>query len=173
MDEVLKIIKARRSIRSYRNEPIPAGILNKIIEALIWAPSAGNLQARKFYFVFNKTLKRELARASLNQMFIAEAPLIIVGCVDRDKIYPRYGERGVNLYAIQDVACSITNAMLVAVENGLGTVWIGAFMEEAVSKILKLPENLRPVVILPVGYPERIPAAPPRVSVHESVEFIE
>ncbi|MEN2985084.1 MAG: nitroreductase family protein [Thermodesulfovibrionaceae bacterium] len=173
MDEVLKAVKERRSIRTFLKKDIPEDLIKKLIEALIWAPSAGNLQARKFYFVKNREVKIKLAYAALSQMFIAEAPLVIVGCIDKEKIYPRYGERGINLYAIQDVACSITNAMLVAHENGLGTVWVGAFREEEVSKILNLPRHLRPVVILPVGYPAYIPSAPPRVSVREALEFIE
>lgn len=173
MDEVLKIVKYRRSVRSFLNKPISSEVLSKLIESLIWAPSAGNLQARKFYFIFNRETKKKLAQASLNQNFVAEAPLVIVGCIDKAKIYPRYGERGINLYAIQDVSCSITNAMLVACENGLGTVWVGAFREEEVSKILELPEHLRPVVILPVGYPAYIPSAPPRVLPSEAVEFVE
>lgn len=172
MDEVLKAIKERRSIRNYLKNEISDDIIKKIIEAIIWAPSAGNLQARKFYFVKDKNLKFKLAQSALNQTFIAEAPLVIVGCIDKNIIYPRYGDRGVNLYAIQDVACSITNAMLVAHENGLGTVWIGAFREEEVSKILMLPKNLRPVVILPVGYPSYIPPPPSRVSIEEAVEYI-
>lgn len=173
MDEVLKAVKERRSIRSFLKKDIPDDLIKKLIEALIWAPSAGNLQARKFYFVKNKEIKTKLAQAALYQMFIVEAPLVIVGCVDKNIIYPRYGERGVELYAIQDVACSITNAMLVAWENGAGSVWVGAFREEEVSKILNLPGHLRPVVILPVGYPAYVPSAPPRVSIHEAVEFVE
>jgi len=173
MDEVLKAVKERRSIRSFLKKEIPEELIKKLIEAIIWAPSAGNLQARKFFFIKNRDLKLKLAYASLNQMFIVEAPLVIVGCIDINKIYPRYGERGVYLYAIQDVSCSITNAMLVAHENGLGSVWIGAFREDEVSKILNLPKHLRPVVILPVGYPADIPKAPPRVSIHEAVEFVE
>ncbi|MEN2994723.1 MAG: nitroreductase family protein [Thermodesulfovibrio sp.] len=173
MDEVLKAVKERRSIRSFLKKDIPEEVIRKIIEALIWAPSAGNLQARKFYFIKNQEMKIKLAYAALSQMFIAEAPVVIVGCIDKERIYPRYGERGVNLYAIQDVACSITNAMLVAHENALGTVWVGAFREEEVSRILKLPRNLRPVVILPIGYPAYIPTPPQRVSIKEAVEFIE
>ncbi|WP_353684805.1 nitroreductase family protein [Thermodesulfovibrio sp. 3907-1M] len=173
MDEVLKAVKERRSIRSFLKKEIPDDIIKKVIEALIWAPSAGNLQARKFYFVKNKEIKTKLAQAALYQTFIADAPLVIVGCIDKNKIYPRYGERGVELYAIQDVACSITNAMLVAHENGVGSCWVGAFREEEVSRILNLPRYLRPVVILPLGYPAYAPSAPPRVSIHEALEFVE
>lgn len=172
MDKVLNVIKERRSIRSFLKKEIPENVIKKIIEAIIWAPSAGNLQARKFYFVTNKNVKIQLAQAALYQSFIAEAALVIVGCIDKQKIYPRYGERGVDLYAIQDVACSITNAMLVACENGLGSCWVGAFREEEVAKILNLPKNLRPVVILPVGYPAYLPSPPPRVPISEAVEFV-
>ncbi|GAB5046296.1 nitroreductase family protein [Thermodesulfovibrio sp. TK110] len=173
MDEVLKAVKERRSIRAFLKKEIPDNIIKKLIEALIWAPSAGNLQARKFYFVKNKEIKTKLAQAALYQTFIADAPLVIIGCIDKNKIYPRYGERGVELYAIQDVACSITNTMLVAHENGLGSCWVGAFREEEVSRILNLPRYLRPVVVLPVGYPAHVPSAPLRVSIHEAVEFVE
>lgn len=170
MDDVLKIIRERRSIRDFKERDIPEEIIGKLIDAAIWAPSAGNLQARKFYFVADAVLKRELAVAALGQDFIADAPLVIVGCTD-SRISNRYGDRGVHLYAIQDVACSIMSIMLVAVENGLGSVWVGAFREGEVSEAMGLPHNLRPVAIVPVGYPARIPSAPKRVPPQEAVEF--
>lgn len=170
MDNVLKTVKERRSIRDFLKKDIPEEILKKLIDALIWAPSAGNLQARKFYFIKDSRIKMNIAAAALSQNFIAEAPLVIIGCTD-SRIFFHYGERGVNLYAVQDVACSIMNMMLVACENGLGSVWVGAFRENEVSEILKLPDNLKPVAIVPVGYPSKIPYAPQRVSVKEAVEF--
>jgi nitroreductase len=170
MDNVLKIIKERRSIRSFEKKDISEKVIEKLIDALIWAPSAGNLQARKFYFVKDDKIKKNLAVASLNQNFIAEAPLVVVGCTDR-RIENRYGDRGVHLYSIQDVACSIMNMMLAAWENGLGSVWVGAFKESDVFEVLDIPHNLRVVAIVPVGYPSRIPSAPPRVSAKEAVEF--
>lgn len=168
--EILKAVKERRSIRDFQKKDIPEGIIDKLIDALIWAPSAGNLQARKFYFIKDARLKREIASAALNQGFIAEAPLVIVGCTD-SRISSRYGDRGVNLYSIQDVAVSIMGLMLVAYENGLGTVWVGAFREGDVAKVLDIPRNLRPVAIIPVGYASRIPSPPPRVSKKEAIEF--
>ncbi|MBI3592237.1 MAG: nitroreductase family protein [Nitrospirae bacterium] len=170
MDKVLETIKERRSIRDFKEQDIPAEIIKKLTEAVIWAPSAGNLQSRKFYFVTDAKLKKAIAAAALNQNFIAEAPLVIVGCAD-SRIANRYGDRGVNLYMIQDVACSIMNMMLTVWENGLGSVWVGAFRESDVFEILDLPNYLRPVAIVPVGYPSRIPSAPKRVSVKEAVEF--
>lgn len=168
---VLNAVKERRSVRRFLQKEIPDDVIEKLKEALIWAPSAGNLQARRFYFVFKRELKEDLARAALNQNFIARAPLVIVACTDNN-IRFRYGERGVHLYTIQDVSASIMGMMLVAHELGLGTVWVGAFHEDVVSSILNLPKNLRPVAIVPVGYPSAIPKAPERVSKEYAIETI-
>src|SRR3990172_4389948 len=136
--EILKSIRERRSIRNFQKKDIPKEIVDKLIDALIWAPSAGNLQARKFFFVKDAKLKKGIATAALNQDFIAEAPLVIVGCTD-SRISNKYGDRGESLYSIQDVAASIMGMMLVAYDNGLGTVWVGAFREEEVFDLLNLP----------------------------------
>ena len=170
--DILKAVKERRSIRDFQKKKIPQDLINKLVDALIWAPSAGNLQSRKFYFVRNDGIKKMIAQAALNQNFLAEAPLVIVGCSD-SRISYKYGKRGVELYAIQDVALSIMGMMLVAHENGLGSTWVGAFREQEVAQIVRLPKNLRPVAIVPVGYPAKIPSPPPRVSTKEAVEVIE
>jgi len=166
----LKAVKERRSVRDFQRREIPKDIVDKLIDALIWAPSAGNLQARKFYFIKDEGLKKQIATAALKQHFIAEAPLVVIGCADIRIAY-KYGERGIDLYSIQDVACSLMGMMLVAHENGLGSVWVGAFHEDTVSNILKLPRHLRPVAIVSIGYPSKIPGPPQRVSKEEAVEF--
>ena len=168
--DVLKAVKERRSIRNFQKKEIPEDAVDKLIDAIIWAPSAGNLQSRKFYFVKSAELKQQLASAAFGQNFISESPLTIVACTD-SKISKRYGDRGTHLYSIQDVSASIMNMMLVAHELGLGTVWVGAFDEWQVFEILNMPQNLRPVAIIPVGYPAKIPSAPRRVSKNEAVEM--
>ncbi len=168
---ILDAVRERRSVREFLSKGIPDGIIENLKEALIWAPSAGNLQARKFYFVFDRKKKTKLASAALNQGFIAKAPLVIVACTD-SQIRLHYGERGVALYTIQDVAASIMGMMLVAYEAGLGSVWVGAFHEEEVSKILELTGNLRPVALVPLGYPSSLPLAPPRVSKEYAIKTI-
>jgi nitroreductase len=168
--DVAKAVRQRRSVRDFKAKDIPEDVMDKLIDALIWAPSAGNLQSRKFYFVRDEGLKKKLVNAALGQSFIARAPLVVVGCTD-SRISYRYGERGVYLYSIQDVAVSIMGMMLVAVKEGLGSTWVGAFHEEDVARALDLPPNLRPVAIVPVGYSESIPEVPPRVSKKEAVEF--
>jgi len=169
--EILNIIKNRRSIREFQKKEIPQKIIDKLIEALIWAPSAGNLQSRNFYFVFDDKIKERLAEAALGQNFIAQASLVVVGCAN-DEIEWRYGERGKKLYTICDTAMSIQNMMLLAYDLGFGSCPVGAFNEIEVSKILKIPKNLHPILIVPVGYPAEKPSAPPRVSKAEATEFI-
>jgi nitroreductase len=170
VDEVLRVVTQRRSIREFENREVPAEVVEKLAQALIWAPSAGNLQSRKFFFVTDGKLKELLALAALDQSFIARAPLVVVGCTD-ERIGQHYGARGAELYTIQDVACSIMSMMLVACENGLGTVWVGAFREKEVARALQLPAHLRPVAIVPVGYHASRPKAPTRVPLSEAVEF--
>ena len=166
--DVLTAIKGRRSIRKFKPLSIEPEKIEVLKDALIWAPSAGNLQSRRFYFVFNPSIRERLAVAALRQQFIGEAPLVVVGCVDTT-IGRYYGSRGTELYCIQDLACSIQNLMLAAHSMGLGSVWVGAFYEERVSEILDLPDNLIPQAIVPVGYPDEDPVPPPRVSTREAV----
>lgn len=169
---VLQVIKERRSVRSFHGTPIPKEMIDQLIDALIWAPSAGNLQSRQFYFIFNKELKSKLVAPAWGQGFIAEAPLAIVCCADL-RIGKYYGSRGKELYALQDVAASIQNLMLVAHELGLATVWVGAFDENGVIDVLQLPSHLRPVAIVPVGPPAEHPTPPRRVASEKAVVIIE
>ncbi len=168
--DVLKAVKSRRSIRSFLQKDIPEETISRLVDALIWAPSAGNLQSRRFFFVRDQKLKKQLAEAALSQYFISEAPVCIVCCAD-ERIGLHYGQRGIELYCLQDVSASIMAMMLVAHENGLGTCWVGAFHEGKVSEIMHLPDHLRPVAIVPVGFPEKTPHPTSRVSPSEAVEL--
>lgn len=171
---IIDIIRNRRSVRDFTDQKIPKSVISILVEALRWAPSAGNLQSRKFYFVFNENVRNKLAQSGLREnfvSFIARAPLVIVACAD-ERIAAQYGERGKNLYCIQDTAASIQNLLLAAHDLGLGTCWTGAFKEDKIKEILDLPENLRPVVIVPVGYPANTPKPPDRVPMTDAVEVI-
>ncbi len=184
---ILETIKDRRSIRNFRDAHIPEEAVDALIEAIRWAPSAGNLQSRKFYFIFNDAVKAKLAGAvgnpgivsrlkklvktALNRNVVSRAPLVVVACLDR-RIASRYGDRGEHLYGIQDVAVSTMNMMLVAQDLGLGSVWIGAFNEDDVAEIMDLPGNLRPVALIPFGYPASVPEPPPRLPKEEAVQIV-
>jgi len=155
--ETLKCIKTRRSVRNFKEKPVPEETLKRIIEAGTYAPSAGNTQDWVFVVVRDSETKRLLSSAALNQWFIAKAPVVIVVCSDLEKISRRYGERGKSLYSIQDTAAAIQNMLLAAWDLGLGTCWVGAFDEERIKEILGLPAGVRPVAIIPAGYPKEVP----------------
>lgn len=166
--DILDAIKGRRSIRRFRNAPLPMSLVGTLEESLLDAPSAGNLQSRRFCFVFRDETRKRLAEAAGGQDFIAAAPLAVVCCADLASAQ-QYGERGTTLYCLQDVAASVQNLMLAAHSLGLGTAWVGAFDEIQVSTILNLPDRLRPVVIVPVGYPDESPPRPRRVPKEELI----
>ncbi len=169
--EVIEAVRKRRSIRSFEDRDIPDEVVAHLEDSLIWAPSAGNLQSRSFYFVYRQDVKEKLVRAAYDQDFISEAPLVVVCCADL-RIELHYGGRGSSLYALQDVAASVQNLMLVATSLGLGTVWVGAFKEGAVYPVLGLPDHVRPVAIVPVGYPAEDPRAPARVKKDQAITYI-
>ncbi len=127
--------------------------------AAVQAPSAGNRQPWEFILVTEQGLKRELVRAAEDQQFIAEAPLVIVVCADETRSAKRYASRGRTLYCLQDTAAAIQNIHLAAYSLGLGTCWVGAFSEEETKRVLNVPEGIRPIAMIPVGYPNEKPSA--------------
>jgi len=99
----------------------------------------------------NESFLKQLALYSLSQNFIYEAPLNIIICVDFPKIISGYGERG-KRYALIEVGHCAQNVHLEAVSLGLGSVPIGAFRDKKILNLLRLPENLDPIYIIPIGY---------------------
>jgi nitroreductase len=169
--DILEMIRKRRSIREFEDRAVPDEAMDDLVEALRWAPSAGNLQSRFFYFVLNETLRQELAEAAYAQDFIAQAPLVVVACADR-RIAHTYGRRGTDLYMIQDASASLQNLLLVAHERGLGAVWVGSFDEERVRSLLDIPDDLRPVALVPVGWPAEKPSPRSRVPRDHEVKIV-
>ncbi|MGI6633275.1 MAG: nitroreductase family protein [Bacillota bacterium] len=153
--DVLEAIKKRRSIRKYKVDAIPEDVLNSILECARYAPSAGNRQPWTFIVVKSQEIRNQLVEAAGNQPMLAQAPVVIVTCADLEVSGARYEDRGRTLYAFQDTAAAIENMMLAAVSYGLGTCWVGAFRETEVRKILELPPNLKPVAMMPLGYPDQ------------------
>jgi nitroreductase len=155
--DVLDAIKGRRSIRAFRDTDVSERSIKKLIDAARLAPSAGNIQPWEFIIVRKAETKKKLAEAALDQVFIEESPVVIVVCANETRSSYGYGARGKMLYCIQDTSAAIQNIHLVAYSLGLGTCWIGAFKEEETREILRIPEDIRPVAIIPVGYPAETP----------------
>lgn len=150
-------LEARRCVRSFKPKPIPEAIVQKILAGGLLAPSAGNIQPWKFYVIRQQETKALLARAAFGQQFLAQAPVIIVVVADLKLCEAKYGVRGRELYSVQDTAAAVENILLGATALELGGCWVGAFDELAVSQTLGLPPAQRPLVIVPLGYPNDPP----------------
>ena len=148
---VLDVIERRRSVRSYDSKPIDPELMAKLRDALRLAPSACNKQPWKFILVSDQAVQDKLAVAAQGQSFIAEAPVIVVGCGSPADAYKNMGGYW-NSVEI-DVAIALDHLTLAAAEAGLGTCWIGAFDEAEVKKLLGIPDDVKVVAMTPVGFP--------------------
>lgn len=160
-------IKTRRSVRRYKAEQIPEEKLLKVLEAARLAPSAHNKQAWKFIVVKNEQKRKEIAQAA-GQSFIATSPVIIAGvALDTEEIL----RSGVPSYAV-DLAIALDHLSLAAIEQGLGTCWVGAFSQEEVKKVLGLAKHHKVVALMPCGFPADEPCEKDRKDLSEIVEYI-
>ncbi len=148
---VLEAIKTRRSVRAYSTRPIPPDVMERMRQALRFAPSACNLQPWRFIIVTDPERRHKVAQAASDQLFIAEAPVIVVGCGIADQAYKAMGGSGNS--ADIDVAIAMDHLTLAAVEEGLGTCWIGSFNEEQIKRLLEIPPQAKLVAMTPLGYP--------------------
>lgn len=160
--EFFEVVKQRHCIRAFDSKALEPEKLQEILKAASAAPSAGNLQAYEIYLVSKASLLAALARAAGNQECVASAPLALVFCAHPARSAPRYGDRGKRLYSLQDATIACTFSMLAATALGLGSVWVGAFDDDAVGRVIKAPDGLIPVAILPIGYAAEKPELTPR-----------
>lgn len=165
--DVIAAIEERRSVRQYEATRLPEATIGRLLESAHMAPSAGNLEPWKFVVVRRDDLKEQLVQAAFGQDFLASAPVCIVVCADPARSASQYGERGADLYCLQDTAAAVENLLLTATAYGLGSCWVGAFDEAQIRESLGLEENLRPVAIVPVGYPAEEAEEAPKRSVEE------
>jgi nitroreductase len=159
--ELFEAIRKRRSVRAFAPRPVEEEKVQQVLAAANAAPSAGNLQGYRIYRFNGPAERGALARAAWGQQFVAEAPVALVFCADPARSAAKYHERGARLYAVQDATIACTFAMLAATALGLGTVWVGAFDDDAVSAVVGRTD-LPPVAILPLGYPGEEPEPAPR-----------
>ncbi|UCE92519.1 MAG: nitroreductase family protein [Methanobacteriota archaeon] len=150
--EVVDAIEGRRSVRAFKPDQVDDETITEGLRLANLAPSAGNLQARDFIVVRGQSTKNQLMDAAYGQDYVETAPVVVVFCANLGRIAD-YGDRGRELYCLQDVAAAVENMMLYLHSRGLGSVWVGAFDEKKASEALGLPDTLRPVAILPIGHP--------------------
>lgn len=145
----LDLVKKRYSVRSYRPQPVEREKLDVILECARLAPSAVNFQPWHFYVVESEAAKAAL-RPCYHREWFAGAPLYIVVCADESASWKRSSD-GYD-HADIDAAIAAEHICLAAADQGLGSCWVCNFDVAACREALQLPENLRPVVLLPIGY---------------------
>jgi nitroreductase len=165
--DVFEAIKQRRSIRKYKDKEIEEEKLQKILDAARLAPSAANRQEWKFIVVRDPARRAAITGMTYGQRWIGEAPVIIVGCATEGKSVMTCGQ----VTHTVDVSIACTMMMLAAWEQGLGTCWLGTFNEADVKKYLDIPDHMRVVTMLPLGYPNESPVSRPRKTIEQIVSF--
>jgi nitroreductase len=165
---VMEAIRVRKSVRAYADRPVDDETLNIILDAGRLAPSASNRQEWRFVVVRNQTTRKQLSEIAGGQGFVGDAPIVIAACAETDEHIMRCGQA---CYPI-DVAIALDHMTLAAVELGLGTCWIGHFDEMKVKELLGIPEQIRVIELMPLGYPAN-PAAieKKRLSLQDIVKF--
>ncbi len=156
---VFEAITSRVSITAYEDAGVEREKVARLLEAARWAPSAGNMQVTEYIIVDDDEILEQLSGYARNQPHVREAPLAIVFLADLEKAERNYEDRG-ELYALQEAAAAMQNMLLMAHDQGLGAAWVGAFDEEQVRSLLHVPDRLRPVSIVTVGYPGERPEQP-------------
>jgi len=148
------VILSRKSIRSFKEKPVPEEILHEMLTAARLAPSFQNRQCWRYIVVKDVEKRKELALKSgfvgKVNFFIKDAPVIIAACADTSKSGSMNGQD----YYLVDVAISFQQMMLTAWNHGIGSCWLAAFNEKSVKKILEIPDKIRVVALSPFGYPK-------------------
>jgi nitroreductase len=149
--DVLEAIRSYRPCTQYQTRPVPAEQLKRVLSAARLAPSHRNLQPWRFVVVQDDEQKRLLAQASNRGRLMAEAPAVIVAFAVEEDIPITIGGY-ISAYPL-DVAVAVDHLQLAATAEGLGTCWIIDFNEEKVRHVLRVPEGIHPIAIIPIGYP--------------------
>lgn len=160
--EFLRLVQQRHSVRAYESRPVSRDAIVDILEAARAAPSAGNLQAYDIVVVEDAARRERLAQAALGQTSVSEAPVVLVFVVDPPRSAARYGERGTDLYCVQDASIAAAYAQLAATSLGLGSVWVGSFDEGEVLSTIGASSPHRAVALLAIGHAREKPAATSR-----------
>jgi len=168
--ELKKILEKRHCSRKFRAKKVGWNDLSLILDSARYAPCAGGIFTIKLIVVDNDEKKKKLAEAALGQSFIAEAPYIIIVCSDMERIKSSYGNFA-EKYASQQAGAAIENMFLKATELGLSTCWIGTFDENAIKRIMHIPDKAKVEALLPVGYEMEKSFIKEKISLKRIVRF--
>ena len=153
--EFEQVIRKRRMSREFDPaKQIPEKIITKLLRNAHRAPSAGHTQVQEFIIVRDRVIKRKLRQVAVDQEYVEEAPTLIIVCSNTSRSERRYGKRGREFYSIMDGAFASMLILLTAVNERIGAGFVGAFEDDKVAEILKLPRYVKPVGIITLGYPK-------------------
>jgi nitroreductase len=151
-----EVVKKRKMIREYQQDKqVSAGAINKLLKNAHRSPSAGHTQVQEFIVIIDPITKRKLCEASLGQSQVEDASALIVVCSNTSRSVNRYGKRGIDFYSVIDGAFASMIMLLSAVNEGIGASFVGAFEDNEVRKILRIPIQVRPIGIIALGYPAK------------------
>ncbi len=163
--DVKEAMLKRKSIRGYKSTPVPEDKLNAVLEAARLAPSGGNRQSWKFVVVRDSEKIRQLGAASGGQAHVTNCPVIIAAVTTAPGNMMLCEIPG----APVDLSIAVTQMMLAAVDEGLGTCWIGAFRQADACQILNVPEKCKIIALLTLGYPDETGRPKDRKALNEIV----
>jgi nitroreductase len=147
--ELMDVIRTRKSVRAYLDKPVDDPTLARVMEAARLAPSANNKQEWRFVAVRDRAMRERIAQEAAKDAFIAQAAIILACCAETDQRVMSCGQLA---YTV-DVAIAMDHLSLAAVAEGLGTCWIGGFDERVVKELLGIPDGIRVVELMPLGWP--------------------
>ena len=183
MNQTIRELHSRKSVRVYENRPIEAECKQVILEAALQAPTAGNMALYTILDITDQTIKDKLAVSCDNQPFIATAPMVLIFCADYRRWYDvfcdhvaevRKPDMGDLFLAEADTLIAAQNAVVAAHSFGLGSCYIGDITEnyEFHKELLNLPQYVVPAAMLCIGYPtaqQMSRPKPPRHAVSDLV----
>jgi nitroreductase len=149
-----EFFKRRHSVRSFHERKIDREALREILAAADSAPSAGGLKAREVRVVTDRETKDRLVQAAFGQDFIAQAPVVLVFWAVASRSAAKYGDRGRELYCVQDATIAASFAWIQALALGLDGCWVGSFDDDAVKNIFRkeIKTDWHPIPLLLAGY---------------------
>ena len=167
-EATMSLLQRRRSIRQYRPDPIPDEMVDQILQAGQWAPSASHRQPWAFIVVRDPKIREQVAAHAayyfIRWAHVEQAPLLIVMCGHcKSSVYRQFLH--------EDIGLAGGQMMLQARALGLGTCWIGGLDRKALAGILKVPDEWEIVGLLTVGFPDEEPRAPRRKPLADIVHY--
>jgi len=158
--ELWEAINGRRSVRAFLDRPVERNVLERLLEAAIWAPSGGNAQTWRFVVVTES--KRIRSIKTVSPGLLGNPAAVIAVCQDLAEARAKGGTLGETFLAPVDAAMATENLLLAAYAEGLGTCVIASFHRGAVGRLLDLPKGVEPMLLISVGWPAERPPALPR-----------